>query len=150
MSFCTNCGSKLKETDRFCSECGSPVKASKPTPHVRQVNESVRKVASPRSIERDETNLSVNDSAIRRGGNITGQAGLNLTNSQKKGMRVLLEVVGEHRWVEWDENSDDMLERDSRFERIYEYRKILDGEKEYTAGSHVYDFQISVPDDIED
>ena len=85
MPFCTNCGSKLKDTDRFCSECGSSIKAPKTIQPVRQVNEGVREVPSPRSINKDEMYISLNDTIIRRGGNITGQAVLNLVNTQKKG-----------------------------------------------------------------
>ena len=76
-----------------------------------------------RSFGRDEMIVSVNTTELRRGGKIEGQATLNLVKPQKKGLYVRLEIVAEHREVEWDADN----ERDTSFQRIYEYRELLDG-----------------------
>ena len=151
MPFCTNCGAKLNDRDRFCGECGFPVKKLSQAPSERQIigfEHEADLLAHSR--DRDEILVTINNNKIQKNGKFEGKAILNLVNHQKKGIRVLLEIVGENRWIEWNEGgSDAFLERDNRFERIYEYREILDGEKEYIAGSHIYNFCIQIPSNIE-
>ena len=65
---------------------------------------------------------------------------------EKKGKYILLEIVAEH--LEYEIDNDG--ESDRSFQRIYEYRQHLDGEKEYLAGPHIYDFSILIPDNIEE
>ena len=145
MPFCTSCGASLKETDKFCSDCGQPAQQRQPTPADRQVTPR-KQVDQPREQpEKDEMLVTLDTTTIRRGGTINGQATLNLAKPQKKGLYVRLELYAEHHKVEkdWDE-----VERS--FQRIYEHIEYLDGEKEYPAGSHVYNFSITVPENLEE
>jgi hypothetical protein len=155
MPFCTNCGSSIKTTDKFCSECGQLVKQKQETQLVRQVDDKKREeaplsykvdVAPARSRNRDEMIVTLNTQEIGRGVKLEGKATLYLVKPQKKGLYVLLELVAEHREVLWDAD----LDRETRFQRIYEYRAFLDGEKEYSAGKHEYNFSITVPENLEE
>jgi hypothetical protein len=47
--------------------------------------------------------VTINNNKIQKNRKLEGQAILNLVTPQKKGMRVLLEIVEENRWVEWNE-----------------------------------------------
>lgn len=154
MPFCTNCGCELKETDRFCGKCGFPVEELKPsrtTAQPQREKVTMTPSAGLPASNRDEVLVTLSDTRISEGGIIEGKASLNLVKPEKKGMRVLLEIVGEHRWVEWDQGAGENagMERDSHFQRIYEYREVLEGEKEYLAGTHDYEFQVKIPSDIE-
>ena len=155
MPYCTKCGAKLKETDKFCGKCGLQVQPRSQTKQEEQIDAQPNNQFSPvprttkpetRSFGRDEMMVSVNTTELRRGGKIEGQATLNLVKPQKKGLYVRLEIVAEHREVEWDADN----ERDTSFQRIYEYRELLDGEREYPAGSHTYGFSVTVPENLEE
>ncbi|TFH14092.1 zinc-ribbon domain-containing protein [Candidatus Bathyarchaeota archaeon] len=155
MPYCTICGAKLKETDKYCSGCGSQVKPKQPNQIVRQVTNKIQIKTPPshqeyappaRPINRDSVIVTLNTREIRRGDKIEGEATLNLIKPQKKGLFVRLEIVAEHRELEFDAEN----ERDTSFQRIYEYREFLDGEKEYSEGPHVYNFSITVPENLEE
>ena len=151
MPYCTNCGVALKENQKFCTNCGQPVNLKTKPTFVRQIGE---KNPPPRETQREAISLKNKDmmavnlksNEIKRGGRLEGQAILNLVKPEKKGKYILLEIVAEH--LEYEIDNDG--ESDRSFQRIYEYRQHLDGEKEYLAGPHIYDFSILIPDNIEE